>query len=138
MRFLEDGRIEIDSKAVERAMHPVTLTRKNALFAGGDERAENSAMLASLIETCNLQRVNPETRSVPNRHSQPNSNDCQAPPVVGFNSAYGLQCVRLSIFAILISGSATASCPWVAIDADKIVPIGWWTQNRRKLINSNL
>ncbi len=60
IRFLDDGRIEVDSNTVERAMRPVALTRKNALFAGSDEGAENWAMLASLIETCKLHGVNPE------------------------------------------------------------------------------
>jgi hypothetical protein len=35
-RFLDDGRIEIDSNIVERAIRPHTITRKNALFAGSD------------------------------------------------------------------------------------------------------
>ena len=35
-RFLEDGRIEIDSNAVERSIRPIALNRKNALFAGSD------------------------------------------------------------------------------------------------------
>jgi len=60
VRFLDDGHIEIDSNTVERSMRPVALTRKNALFAGSDEGAENWAMLASLIETCKLHGVNPE------------------------------------------------------------------------------
>jgi transposase len=60
VRFLDDGRIEIDSNTVERTMRPVALTRKNALFAGSDDGAENWAMLASLIETCKLHGVNPE------------------------------------------------------------------------------
>jgi transposase len=60
LRFLDDGRIEIDSNTVERSMRPVALTRKNALFAGSDEGAENWAMLASLIETCKLHGINPE------------------------------------------------------------------------------
>jgi hypothetical protein len=38
-RFLEDGRAEIDSNTVERAIRPVVLSRKNALFASGDTRA---------------------------------------------------------------------------------------------------
>src|SRR5271157_5182051 len=50
-RFLEDGRIELDNNSVERAMRPVALSRKNSLFAGSDEGAENWACLASLIET---------------------------------------------------------------------------------------
>ena len=34
--FLDDGRIEMDTNVVERAIRPNTLTRKNALFAGSD------------------------------------------------------------------------------------------------------
>ena len=41
-------------------MRPVALNRKNALFAGSDEGAENWAMLASLIETCKLHGINPD------------------------------------------------------------------------------
>ena len=59
-RFLEDGRIELDNNSVERAMRPVALSRKNSLFAGSDEGAENWACLASLIETCKLNGVNPQ------------------------------------------------------------------------------
>jgi transposase len=59
--FLDDGRVEIDSNTVERSMRPIVLTRKNALFAGSNEGAENWAVLASLIETCKLHGVNPET-----------------------------------------------------------------------------
>jgi len=35
-RFLTDGRIELDSNIVERAIRPQTITRKNSLFAGSD------------------------------------------------------------------------------------------------------
>jgi hypothetical protein len=59
-RFLEDGRIELDTNSVERAMRPVALSRKNSLFAGSDEGGENWASLASLIETCKLNGVNPQ------------------------------------------------------------------------------
>ena len=58
-RFLDDGRIEIDSNTVERSMRPIALNRKNALFAGSDEGAENWAAIASLIETAKLNGVNP-------------------------------------------------------------------------------
>jgi len=60
-RFLEDGRIELDNNSVERAMRPVALSRKNSLFAGSDEGAETWSGLASLIETCKLNGVNPQT-----------------------------------------------------------------------------
>ncbi len=57
--FLDDGRVEIDSNAVERAIRPIALTRKNALFAGSDGGAEHWAAIASLIETCKLNEVEP-------------------------------------------------------------------------------
>ena len=60
IRFLDDGRIEIDSNTVERSMRPIALNRKNALFAGSDQGGENWALLASLIETCKLNSVNPQ------------------------------------------------------------------------------
>ena len=60
-RFLDDGRIEMDNNTVERCMRPIALNRKNALFAGHDEGAANWALIASLIETCKLNGVNPQT-----------------------------------------------------------------------------
>jgi transposase len=59
-RFIDDGRIELDTNIVERSIRPVVLNRKNALFAGHDEGAENWACIASLIETCKLHGVDPE------------------------------------------------------------------------------
>jgi transposase len=41
-------------------MRPIALNRKNALFAGSDEGGANWALLASLIETCKLNAVNPQ------------------------------------------------------------------------------
>jgi transposase len=58
-RFLDDGRIELDTNPVERTIRPLALNRKNALFAGSDEGAENWAVLATLIECCKLHGVNP-------------------------------------------------------------------------------
>ncbi|MBU1316308.1 MAG: IS66 family transposase, partial [Alphaproteobacteria bacterium] len=57
--FLTDGRIELDNNAVERTIRPIALNRKNALFAGHDAGAENWAVIASLIETCKLNGVDP-------------------------------------------------------------------------------
>lgn len=59
-RFLEDGRIEIDTNVVERSMRPIGLSRRNALFAGHDAGAANWACIASLVETCKLNRVDPQ------------------------------------------------------------------------------
>ena len=60
-RFLEDGRIELDNNPVERAIRPVTLGRKNHLFAGSDGGADRWAVIASLIETAKLNGVEPYT-----------------------------------------------------------------------------
>ena len=58
-RYLDDGRIEMDTNTVERSIRPLALNRKNALFAGSDEGGANWAIIASLIETCKLNDVNP-------------------------------------------------------------------------------
>jgi hypothetical protein len=57
--FLSDGRIEIDNNTVERTIRPIALNRKNSLFAGHDAGAENWATIASLIETCKLNAIDP-------------------------------------------------------------------------------
>ena len=57
--FLTDGRIELDNNPVERAIRPIALNRKNALFAGHDAGAQNWAIIASLIETCKLNGIEP-------------------------------------------------------------------------------
>jgi hypothetical protein len=59
-RFLTDGRVEIDNNTVERTIRPIALNRKNALFAGHDAGAKNWAVIASLIETCKLNAVDPQ------------------------------------------------------------------------------
>jgi transposase len=60
-RFLTDGRIKIDNNTVERTIRPIALNRKNALFAGHDTGAENWAIIASLIETCKMNTIDPHT-----------------------------------------------------------------------------
>jgi len=57
--FLDDGTVEMDSNVVERAIRPIALNRKNALFAGHDEGGRTWARIASLIETCKLNNVEP-------------------------------------------------------------------------------
>lgn len=57
--FLEDGRVEIDSNSVENLIRPIALNRKNALFAGHDEGGKAWGRIASLIETCKINSVEP-------------------------------------------------------------------------------
>jgi hypothetical protein len=57
--FLDDGRIEMDTNVVERAIRPITLTRKNALFAGSDGGARHWSIAMTLIQTAKLNGVEP-------------------------------------------------------------------------------
>tara|TARA_R110002124_G_scaffold287027_1_gene469964 strand:- start:3394 stop:3669 length:276 start_codon:yes stop_codon:yes gene_type:complete len=50
----------MDSNAVERTIRPIALNRKTALFAGHDVGAQNWAVIASLIETCKLNGLEPQ------------------------------------------------------------------------------
>jgi transposase len=57
--FLEDGRLELDTNTVERAIRPIALGRKNSLFAGSDGGARHWATVASLVATAKLNGVEP-------------------------------------------------------------------------------
>jgi transposase len=59
-RFLSDGRIEIDSNIVERAIRPQTITRKNSLFAGSDGGGRTWATVATLLQTAKMNGVDPQ------------------------------------------------------------------------------
>ena len=57
--FLEDGRVEMDNNVVERAIRPIPMTRKAALFAGSDGGARHWAIAMTLIQTAKLNGVEP-------------------------------------------------------------------------------
>jgi len=58
--YTNDGILQIDNNLVENSIRPVALGRKNYLFAGSHERAQDAAMLYSLFATCRLHNINPE------------------------------------------------------------------------------
>ena len=58
-RFLTDGRIEIDSNIVERAIRPQTITRKNSLFAGSEGGGQTWATIGTLLQTAKMNGVDP-------------------------------------------------------------------------------
>jgi len=60
LRYAEDGHIEIDNNAAERALRAVALGRKNYLFAGSDSGGERAAAVYSLIGTAKLNGLDPE------------------------------------------------------------------------------
>jgi len=59
-RYCNDGRIEIDNNAAERALRTVALGRKNYLFCGSDAGGERAAAMYSLIGTAKLNGLDPE------------------------------------------------------------------------------
>jgi transposase len=60
MRYCDDGRVEIDNNAAERALRTVALGRKNFLFAGSDAGGDRAAAFYSLIGTAKLNGLDPE------------------------------------------------------------------------------
>jgi transposase len=59
-RYCDDGAVEIDNNAAERALRAPVLSRKNFLFAGADSGGERAAVLYTLLETAKLNELNPE------------------------------------------------------------------------------
>ncbi len=59
-RYVDDGRLEIDNNAAERALRGIAVGRKNWLFAGSDQGGHRAATIYSLVETAKLNKVDPE------------------------------------------------------------------------------
>jgi len=58
-RYIEDGQWEIDNNWVENSIRPITVGRKNYLFAGSHEGAKRAAMMYSFLGTCKINDVEP-------------------------------------------------------------------------------
>jgi transposase len=58
-RYHLDGRYQIDNNLIENAIRPLTLGRKNYLFCGNHDAAENAAIMYSLLGCCKALDVNP-------------------------------------------------------------------------------
>lgn len=58
--YLLDGNLKIDNNLVENAIRPLALGRKNYLFAGSHQAAEDIAMYYSFLACCKLNGINPE------------------------------------------------------------------------------
>ena len=59
-RYRDDGRIEVDNNAAERALRGVALGRGNYLFMGSDAGGERAAAIYSLVETAKLNGLDPQ------------------------------------------------------------------------------
>ena len=55
------AKLQIDNNLVENSIRPIAIGRKNYLFAGSHEAAENAAIFYSLLATCKAQGINPQT-----------------------------------------------------------------------------
>jgi len=60
VRYLDDGRIELDNSAAERALRAVAVGRRNYLFAGSDAGGERAAVFYGLIGSAKLNGLDPE------------------------------------------------------------------------------
>ncbi len=60
-RFTGDGRLEIDNNIAERSMRGIAVGRRNWLFAGSKVGGERAAAIYTIIETCKLNGVDPQT-----------------------------------------------------------------------------
>lgn len=60
LRYCDDGLLEIDNNAAERALRAVAIGRKNYLFAGSDAGGERAAAMYSLIGSAKLNGLDPE------------------------------------------------------------------------------
>jgi transposase len=60
LRYCNDGRLEIDNNAAERALRAVALGRKNYLFVGSNAGGERAAAMYSLIGSAKLNGLDPE------------------------------------------------------------------------------
>jgi transposase len=59
-RYRDDGRLEIDNLAAERALRGPGLGRKNMVFFGSDAGGERAAGLYALVESAKLNGIDPE------------------------------------------------------------------------------
>lgn len=57
--YMRNGQWEIDNNMVENSIRPVALGRKNYLFAGSHQAAQNAAMIYSFLGTCKMNDIEP-------------------------------------------------------------------------------
>jgi hypothetical protein len=57
--YLKDGRLKIDNNLAENAIRSIAVSRKNFLFCGNHEAAQNTAVICSLLTSCKESGVNP-------------------------------------------------------------------------------
>jgi transposase len=61
VRYCDDGRLDIDNNAAERALRTVAVGRKNWIFFGNERGGQAAAVMYSLLATCTEHGVDPRT-----------------------------------------------------------------------------
>ncbi len=59
VRYIDEGRFSIDNNLIENSIRPVALGRKNYMFAGSHDAAQQAAFVYSLLATCKINNVEP-------------------------------------------------------------------------------
>lgn len=59
IRYIEDGRYQIDNNLIENSIRPIAIGRKNYLFAGSHDAAQRAAMIYSFMGTCKQLQIDP-------------------------------------------------------------------------------
>src|SRR5687767_2199775 len=59
LRFVKDGRLEIDNNRIENAIRPTAIGKKNWLFIGDAQAGERSAIIYTVLESCRRRGLDP-------------------------------------------------------------------------------
>jgi len=59
IRYIDEGRFSIDNNLIENSIRPVALGRKNYMFAGSHDAAQQAAIVYSLLATCKINNIEP-------------------------------------------------------------------------------
>ena len=59
IRYIEDGKYQIDNNLIENTIRPIAIGRKNYLFAGSHDAAQRAAMIYSFVGTCKQLQIDP-------------------------------------------------------------------------------
>ena len=59
MRYVEEGRLEIDNNRVENAIRPTAVGKKNWLFIGHPDAGQRRAIIYTILATCRTHGIDP-------------------------------------------------------------------------------
>ena len=122
-RFLTDGRIEIDSNIVERAIRPQATIRKNSLFTGSDGGGRTGSTIATLLQTAKMDTVDPRLGS-PKRLSVSQTAGLAAISTPSYHGTTPPERPRLAGYS---TPGVRGELPSIA--SERVSPISHWIEN---------